>query len=384
MYCSTGVSKRSLPVRCTGLLEEADVLQRKATLATRLQAAREYARRFFAPESVEATVRVDPITGLPVVTGKITLGEPSVDESRRGFTSLDQLPRQADDAMRELNFTVWIVLDRLDVAFARHEELETNALRALFAAYLDMSGLKHIRPKIFLRSDIWDRISDGKFAEGSHIDEERIEWKALGLRQLMLRRILRNRPIANFYAVDPDEVFASVEKQEELLGRMFPTQIDSGNNPRAFDWMLTRTQDGSKQTAPRELIHLLISLGERQLRRLELGHEPPPDENLFERAVFKEALEDVSEVRLKKTLYSEYPDLKAYVELLRGEKAQQSLPTLSLIWDADEAATRKIADRLVQVGYFERLGSKADPDYWVPFLYRDASELVQGRAKLAP
>jgi hypothetical protein len=364
-------------------LKAEGLLTRKATLAQRLQAVRAYVRQWFQPKSVETGLMLDPATGVPTgVTGKITLGEPTADESKEGLVSVDELLRRADHAMAQIDFTVWVVLDRLDVAFARHEQLETNALRALFAAYLDMVPLKRIRPKIFLRSDIWDRISSERFVEGSHIDEETIKWEPQGLMQLLLRRILQNPPIAEFYAVDPDEVFRSVQEQQHLIERIFPDQIDSGRHPKTFDWMLSRTQDGSRKTAPRELIHLLNSLRDRQLRMLELGHEPPPDEQLFHREAFKEALKDVSEARLMKTLYPEYPELKDDIDALRKEKSQQSAPTLSHIWGTDEEDARRRASRLVQVGFFEPRGTKEQPEYWVPFLYRDALELVQGEAKM--
>jgi hypothetical protein len=45
----------------------------------------------------------------------------------------------------------------------------------------------------------------------------------------------------------------------------------------------------------------------------------------------------------------------------------------------DEA--RALAEQLVEVGFFERRGTKQDPAYWVPFLYRDALQMVQGEAK---
>lgn len=364
-------------------LEAAGLLQGEITLSTRLQAVREYVKRYFNPQSVETTVSLDP-TGVPTsVTGKITLREPTSAESQAGFQSIGTLFGEADHALADLDFTVWVVLDRLDVAFARHEELETNALRALFAAYLDLKKLRRASFKIFLRSDIWDRVTEGKkFAEGSHINEEIIEWDSRSLRQLVLRRILRNQDIAQFYDVNPENVYASLDIQIELFARMFPDKIDVGKNPETFDWMLNRTKDGSGRPAPREVIHLLTSLRDKQLRRLELGHEPPPGQQLFERAVFKEALRDVSNIRLTKTLYAEYPDLKPYVEGLRSEKAQQSLSTLSRVWSVDDQSqVRRIAEELTRVGIFERRGTKGDPDYWVPFLYRDALELVQGEAK---
>jgi hypothetical protein len=49
---------------------------------------------------------------------------------------------------------VWILLDRLDVAFAEHPDLEANALQGLFRVYLDLMGYEHVKLKIFLRSDI--------------------------------------------------------------------------------------------------------------------------------------------------------------------------------------------------------------------------------------
>lgn len=363
-------------------LTDAGLLQPRATLANRLQAVREYVSRLFRPDAIEATVALDPNTGTPLaVTGKITLAQPSVSELQSGYRSVDALLESAEEAMADVQFSLWIALDRLDVAFARDEELERNALRALFAAYLDMKSLKRIRPKIFLRSDIWDRITSGKFAEGSHIDEEIIEWDAPGLRQLVLRRILRSQTIAEFYGVEPEEVYADVELQNALLAEMFPDKIDVGKNPDTFDWMLNRTKDGSGKPAPRELIHLLTMLQTRQLRRLEQGHEPPPARQLFERAVFKEALTEVSEVRLTKTLFAEYPEEKEFIEAMRGEKSQQSPSTLARIWGRDEAEVRNIADRLVSIGFFELRGSKEEPAYWVPFLYRDALNLVQGEAR---
>lgn len=167
-----------------------------------------------------------------------------------------------------------------------------------------------------------------------------------------------------------------------MVARMFPDQIDAGRNPKTFDWMLGRTRDGTGLTAPRELIHLLSSLRDSQLRRIEVGHDEPPDETLFDRQAFKDALREVSNVRLKQTLYAEYPHLRDYVSALEGEKAQQSPETLAQIWKVDREEARVIADSLVDIGFFESRGSGDSPDYWVPFLYRDALELVQGEARV--
>jgi len=122
-------------------------------------------------------------------------------------------------------------------------------------------------------------------------------------------------------------------------------------------------------------------LRDSQLRRIEIGHDEPAEETLFDRQAFKEALREVSQVRLKQTLYAEYPHLRDYISALEGEKAQQSVVTLAQIWHVDDSEARRIADSLVGIGFFEARGPNDGPDYWVPFLYRDALQLIQGEAR---
>ena len=236
--------------------------------------------------------------------------------------------------------------------------------------------------KIFLRTDIWRRITESGFREASHITRAlTIDWERQSLLNLIIRRTLKNPAVAVYYGVEVDEVMASIPQQEAFLRRLLPDQVDLGRNPKTFDWMLSRTQDGSGKPAPRELVHLLSSLRESQLRRFQIGHDPPPEQQLFDRAAFKDALKAVSETRLTTTLYAEYPHLKPFVEQLDNEKSQQTPETLARIWGTDEAEARATAEQLVEIGFFERRGSKEDPDYWVPFVYRDALNLVQGEAK---
>lgn len=361
-------------------LEDAKLLRREASLQALLKSVREYVQRV---QGIEAGVAIDPATGMPIgVTGKILIGEPDDEQAAQGFQSVDRLLLDANTAFESLKLGAWIILDRLDVAFEQNEELEKNALRALFKAYLDMGALDMIGIKIFLRSDIWERITEEGFREASHITRSlTIEWNEQSLRHLVLRRILKNDPIAARYGVDPEAVFASVDEQATLMGRMLPDQIDAGKNPKTFTWMVGRTTDGNKQPVPRELIHLISATRESQVKRLELGHDPPPDGELFDRASFKEGLREVSNVRLRQTLYAEYSELKPYVEKLEAEKAEQRPLTLAKLWNVSEERAGEIAEQLVRVGFFERIGDRGAVSYWVPFLYRDALGLIQGQAR---
>jgi hypothetical protein len=323
--------------------------------------------------------------GVPVsLTGKITVREPTASERQRGFLPADELLKLADSALEDEGLSLWLVLDRLDVAFAEDSDLERNALRALFRVYLDFLGLERVSLKVFLRSDIWSRIKGG-FREASHITRGiTISWKDReALLNLVIRRILHNVELQQFYDVDPTTILADAEQQERLFYRIFPPQVDGGpNKSKTFDWMLTRVRDGSGETAPRELIHLLSSARDVQLERLEVGSGDPSDETLFDRTSLKKAVPEVSKVRFEQTLCAEHPSLEKWLRRLEGEKTQQRPQTLADIWGVSREQALEIANDLVDIGFFERRESKEDQlSFWVPFLYRDALNMVQGSAE---
>jgi len=248
----------------TSALEEAGLLPPGSTLRQKIRSALDYVRALLQIESVEGGVAIDPATGMPAgVTGRISLREPNYDQLQHGVVSLDQLFRTADAALGRAGLTVWIVLDRLDVAFAERRELEENALRALFRVYVDVRGLQRIHFKIFLRDDIWRRITaGGGFREASHITRtETITWDEQSLMNLIVRRAVKNDAIWDQYDVDEETVLGSIANQRALFFRIFPEQVDPGSRrPDTFKWILSRTRDGTGETTPRELIHLLRSL----------------------------------------------------------------------------------------------------------------------------
>ncbi len=273
-------------------------------------------------------------------------------------------------------------MDRLDVAFSDSPELERNALRSLFRVYLDLISHSNISIKIFLRDDIWRKLTASGFREASHITRSLIiSWNQQSLLNLIVRRLVHNASICAYYSVSKEDVLKDAQLQSAFFYRVFPKQIDIGQSkPSTLDWMLSRTADGSKRTAPRELIHLLSVARDEQLKLYELGSSEPPSESLFDRVSIRAALPDVSTARYQQTLCPEYPALKPYLDKLEREKTQQTIASLSKLWKCAAEKTYEVADQLVEAGFFERKGTKDNPTYWVPFLYRDALNLVQGPA----
>ena len=128
------------------------------------------------------------------------------------------------------------------------------------------------------------------------------------------------------------------------------------------------------------MIHLIDEAKGIQIQKLERGSEEPGNEFLFDRSSLKEALTKVSKIRYEQTLLAEYPDMLPYLEKLEGEKCEHTINSLSRFWDLDINQTTTMAKKLTEIGFFEWRGSKESPSFWVPFLYRGALKLVQGKS----
>jgi hypothetical protein len=358
-------------------------VQPKRTIIVRV---REALSRLFSVKTLEAGVNIDSTTGFVTgVTAKVTFDEPSAEQEKAGIVSVDQLYEDANDVLvEENNLRVWLILDRLDVAFTSSPNLEANALRALFRVYRLIEPLNNLRLKIFLRSDIWSEITDGGFRETSHITRDlSLQWGRANLLKLIVQRVVQSEQLRNELSIaDPKDVIASSEAQEKFFDQVFPKQVDAGEKkPKTFDWALLRIEDGKKVAAPRELIHLFTIVRNRQLDRIDTGQATIPEKIYFEARSFREGHPEVSETRLQKTIYAEYPWSKAWLEALRGQRTLQNVTSLGSIWGTDHATTEERIRRLVDIGFFEQRGSAAQRTYWVPFLYRPALELVQGTAE---
>jgi hypothetical protein len=297
----------------------------QAPLRTRVALILEFVRNIL-PRRVDGELKLDAATGAPVgIAGGITLGEPTSRQKSEGARSVDSLLALAAEALEQNSLTVWLLFDRLDVAFAESRRLEANGLRALFKCYLDLLASESIRLKIFLRSDVWRSIAGGGFREASHITRQlSIAWSNPSLLNLVVRRLLNNPALRTATSADPDHILSSARVQREFFDRLVPDQVDAGKNPKSFEWILGRVEDGLGNRAPREVIHLLTEARDAQLAMLERGEDEPPGEEIFSRQALRDALLPVSRVRLEQTIFAEYPETHEWLNALEEEKAEQT------------------------------------------------------------
>ncbi|WP_333812219.1 hypothetical protein [Timonella senegalensis] len=134
--------------------------------------------------------------------------------------------------------------------------------------------------------------------------------------------------------------------------------------------------------APRELIHLFQEVRNEQLKRFETRTASEVDESIFEQAPFKSAIKIVSDMRLKATIFAEYPDVRPWLEALRLEKATQHIESLMSIWSVDRVEAENRIQRLLDVGVLSNESNAPirTAELNFPFLYRPSLGLIQGRA----
>ena len=363
------------------ILTDCNLIPAQNKLSSFLKVCFDFMRSFKNGKEISTTAEFDSNTGM--YSGQkfsLSFGEPTKSDFDKGLIPIEFAYDLLQKSLIENKVKLWIIIDRLDVAFIESEELETNALRALFKTYLDLSQFNEIKIKVFLRDDIWQRITSGGFREASHITKyQNLLWSKESLLNLLIRRVLDNQVLIEKFNLDKEKILSDINKQEELFYRIFPKQIvPGGKRPATLDWILSRTKDGKGINAPRELIQLFTHARTIESKRLENGINELLDDQIISRQSFKEAVNDVSKQRIEQTIYAEFPDIKEQIELLRGDKAEHGLDTLMNKWSLDKQSTLIIAKRLISIGFFEQRGEVTNPKYKIPFMYRPYLEITQG------
>lgn len=358
-------------------LIDAGLIEDDNTLRKLVNRAKAFAKRLVAVDSLEGGV-----TAEGGATGKITFREPSQDSQKSGYRSIDELLAHLNKHLKKIDKTFWILCDRLDVAFDDSFDLEKNALRALFKVYRDVEEHHSIRLKIFLRDDIWRRITNEGFREASHITRTTtIAWTDRNLMNMVVSRALQNKSIQDMYKADPKIVLSDYDKQVELFYKMFPEQVDIGEKQSdTFNWIKSRIRDGLSSVAPREVIHFYNEAVAQERKEQEIGSDSVEPPNIVSRQAVKNATYEVSKVRTEQTIFAEYAHLRDSVIALHGSKAEHNVNSLAEVWNVDKVEAEKISNQLAEIGFFESRAARTEGIYKIPFMYRFYLEISQGKA----
>jgi len=356
------------------LLERAGLLPKTTSLTDAFNNVLHFLKQVVSLHFFQPEVEVNPTTGTFTVKGKISFEKYNPKEQKEGYNTVDELFEKLNTDLAQANQTVWILLDRLDVAFVDEKELERRALKALFMVYNSLKKYEQIRCKIFLRDDIMMKVTYDGLREASHLTrmvnlviDENI------LFNILIKRLLNNPAIIQTYQINVNECLADIEKQRQLFERVFPMEIDSiEGNLNIFDWIISRISDGNGVATPRELIHLLNQSKDQQIELLDMGNKIP-DGKFFTVEALKRAIREVSKAKFERTLLAENPGL-----IDNFKKFKSATPAVTATWMSSmlrDKNGQKIEDidlfvnELMDIGFLKRM---SETDWWIPYIYQYA------------
>jgi hypothetical protein len=331
-------------------------------------------RRLLKPKSVGVATSFDE-AGLPVLTPQMEFGDgESKEESEQTVIRHAESLGLLNDALRDKDLWLWLVLDRLDEAFTGYPHTETPALRALFRTYLDLAEFDRIKLKMFVRKDLFRKVTQGGFVNLTHINAKKIEivWDDNDLLNLLIRRVKSNADFVNTAQLQG-------KSNSEVFYSLFPDQVEEGSRrPKTLDWMLSRIRDGNNVKPPRNLIELVTKAREEQLRAEDREEAQEFDLTgvLIKSEAIKNALTRLSKDRVDDTLVAESGEYQQYIEKFRDGKAEHNLDSIRKTLELADTDTSTVLRILLDMGFLERTGDT----YKIPMLYRDGLNITQGKA----
>jgi hypothetical protein len=364
------------------LLEDAGLRTGRAEMRTVWDRVVEWARRLL-PKRLSTSVRVDP-SGQPVVTGTIDFRLPDDDDAepdegrvgvappRFASTILTAILRESIKVLGELRRRCWIVFDRLDEAFAVDRDLERIALRGLLRAHMNICSYGHkVRPKLFLRSDLYDRITEkSDFVNASHIRSTVLDWDGDSLTDLIFQRVAGNAELRRIFSL-PATVNNDRKRRAQLM-KLLPPTMDGRNT---ITWMFAVTTDGSEQLNPRNVLALLREARQHAMQTARRNDEAfETFKALLPATALAEGRRKLSEARLRNNIYAEFNGLRPLVERLRGPLGNFTRRRLATLLDLPDSAelTNAIED-LVYAGVLRR---QAGDVYVIAELFKPAMHVA--------
>ncbi|MCA9994637.1 MAG: hypothetical protein KDE56_02745 [Anaerolineales bacterium] len=284
-----------------------------------------------------------------------------------------------DKFLAQTNQRIWIILDRLDEIIIGSESSEAIVLKGLLLGYRDVSDLKSVKIKIFLRDDVYERVTQlGQFPALTHIRSKAtqpIRWSLEDLMHLVVRRLVENKPIRPLIRF---RELSGPAEYRNVFYTIFPDRIDKGRAAEGFKWIVDRIKDGNDVATPRDLLSVLERARTTQLEKVEKKEPLPPGEQIFDADTIRKAVKLVAEENLTTRIYAEYPDLKQPILRFSGGKADHSIETLQDT--LKEFYNSEMLQRLKSVGFLYQRERKGYKVWTIPFFYSFALDVKRGFA----
>jgi hypothetical protein len=303
----------------------------------------------------------------------------------RDFESLNIVLDKLDEKLIETDDWLFITYDELDRLVPTYNDLP-DPIRELLAFWLDRwRRWKRIRPKIFLRTDLF-RDDFLSFPDASKLKAHQVtlEWKHSWLYRLLVKRLANSglemteyiQNIPNLIIKDDADLGWTVSSDEKLFEELIEIMIGKymGSGAKkgiTYRWIPNHLQDAGGRIAPRSFLKLFVLAAERRIEHLE-----PFDESmcLLQPSDLQGALMDTSEDRIRE-LKAEFSLLKRLENSLIGLEAPIQKDVFLEVLKTSEsigqqlpsASPEEILQYLLQLGVIEI--SRSDGRINMPEIY---------------
>lgn len=265
-----------------------------------------------------------PNSLLNALENKLSLISDWLPIAKENFERLNYALDKLDEKLVETDSWLFVTYDELDRLVPSYTELAAP-IRELLAFWLDRwRRWERIRPKIFLRTDLFREEFLG-FPDASKLQAHqiRLEWKHAWLYQLLVKRLANSGvEMAEYLQMIPGLISESKTRlglvatsDEKLFGELIEKIIGKymGSSPKkgyTYRWIPNHLQDAGGRIAPRSFLKLFSLAADRRLGEL-FEQSLPRTSALLHPSNLQGALMDTSEDRIRELAQEEYPWLEA-------------------------------------------------------------------------
>jgi hypothetical protein len=332
-------------------------------------------------DEIPLEIRELLINKLPLLSAWFPLVRQEIEKINYALDVLDEQLIEADEWL-------FITYDELDRLVYSYNQLAVP-IRELLAFWLDRwRRLERIRPKIFLRTDLF-REDFLSFADASKLKayQTNLEWKDAWLYQLLFKRLANSgQEMADYLGTLPNFLketntplgitITSSEYShqfmiEKIIGRFM------GENPRkgyTYSWIPNHLKDAGGRIDPRSLLKLFSLAANRRLG--DFNPQNLSGDTLLNPSDLQGAIVEASEHRIEE-LVDEYPWLAPLKNSLNGLKVPVEeeifLDKLkNTIWSEEPgkqpptSKPEEIMGYLLQLGIIDR---RSDKRVNMPIIY---------------
>lgn len=302
--------------------------------------------------------------------------------------NIDEELFRFNEDLKQSNKIITVVYDYLDVQISEQNGLRGKLISALLEVWREMyTSYNHIRAKIFLRRDIYDRevnLTD-KVKFQNHIAE--IKWEYDQLLNIVWKRIwhsdvesahrlidsifnsnsIQSTDLGGFLGFLPN---ANEQENRDVLSNLLGEYMGGNNKAFPYNWILYHVSDTKRRIQPRSLLNLFSETANKQIEAQE-----DSSDTLFLPKFMELANKVVSERRVQ-DIREEYPNLQPVFDNLKNHLGQfpveesqldEALKKLQISLEVVEIK-RQLEDIGVLYEYkFNRRGT--EKRYHIPDLY---------------